>query len=474
MFAARTAVSGTQDSALVYNGSSIDSVNRSSYTFSAAAVGNSPGSGAIRTVVFLILARSASQYTGPSVSTFSLSSGNPSQLVHMPITTTNGEVGTTLAAFTCTNVIGTTVDITVTFTHTVLHCCVYCYSLYSNSAFTPVFSAHEKKYDYLNGFATSLSLGMGGLWDYGPAIAMVYGDLGNSQTNTISGELTQRFAGKPVENTGLLFLADTERTNSLSFTTTATAASQQQHMFGFLVCFSPSSPPTPATTVSLTYNWVNPDLRSIGLSNGWDGTSRLKIIVNGAVTVSALSITQSFPNGLEIVNNGNIYGYNHTPLVGTTGSTGGTALYTRVPVLMTNYGNIWAGGGSGGGGGGGDIYANIDIVGSGRATGGRSQGCQPGTTTVQSNQTGQPGGYAEIGEPNDPVWWGYVQGGQGGSGGAWGEVGGKGYEAYGEANGLYYYDDSPAGLNGGNAGYFLDGGAYMGWLALGSRKGRVL
>jgi hypothetical protein len=345
------------------------------------------------------------------------------------------------------------------------NCVIHVYSVYGS--YTALMTRNERTYDYLNGFPSSLALGIGGLWDYGPAIALAYGESATPSTNTISGQLTQRSVTKP-ESTGLLFVADTTKTNALSFTTTASSNGSHHHMGGFLIAFMPTSEPSTFDVV-ISADQVAPNLSGIALANGWDGTQRVKVTVNSSIVMSAVSLSSGFPNGLHIVNNGNIYGYNHEPLVGATGSAGGTALYTRVPLVITNNGNIYGGGGSGGGGGEGVIYGDYDVVGTGSATGGRSQGCQPGTTSVQTNLTGSPGGYVEMGWPNSEPWWGWAQGGSGGSGGAWGAVGSAGGTSSGSA--AAYYEG--AGANGGNSGFYLDGATYASWRAFGSFKGRV-
>ena len=465
MFAAGKSVAGTSELLLTYNGTAFDGVNGTAYTFSNVSLGAEGGD---RTVVVLIDVLSQSTSVA-SVTSVTVGGQAATALVSSSAGYDGSNVTQTGAAYVCALPTGTTGTVTVNLNIPVRYCLIYVYSLYGS--YTALMTRHEKQYDYINGYSSSLALSIGGLWDYGPAIAMAYGYNAYATTNTISGQLTQRAITKP-EMSAVVFLADTAKTNALSFTTTASSSSSHMHIGGFLIAFMPTGEPS-AFNATISTNQVAPNLATLATGQGWDGAQKLKVTINAGVTVAALSVTQSFPNGLHIVNNGNIYGYNHEPLVGTTGSAGGTALYTRSPVVITNNGNIYGGGGSGGGGGGGDIYGDYDYVVSGRATGGRSQGCQPGTTTVQNNLTGQPGAWVELGWPNTEPWWGWVQGGQGGSGGAWGEVGGKGFDAYGEALALYYYDDSPAGLNGGNSGFYLDGAAYASWRAFGSFKGRV-
>lgn len=215
-----------------------------------------------------------------------------------------------------------------------------------------------------------------------------------------------------------------------------------------------------------------PNLASLATAAGWNGSSRLRVTINAGVTVAALSITQTFPGGLEIVNGGTIAGYRGlggSSDSGAPGYDGGTALYVRVAVTITNNGVIRGGGGGGGAGGWAAVYGDQTYADAGGGAGGAGQGVgYPGTTSY-GWQTGDSGGYNELNEPNDPMWWGPAYGGTGGRGGEWGQSGWSGEDGWAEGASAY---TGPGGA-GGAAGRSVDGNAYITWVATGTRTGPI-
>ena len=123
-------------------------------------------------------------------------------------------------------------------------------------------------------------------------------------------------------------------------------------------------------TFAISSNTTNGNLASLATAAGWNGTSKVVATINAGVYVSSnstatpgLTISGSFPGGVELVNNGFIIGMGGaggnggTGGAGSTGSTGGTALSVSTAVSITNNGTIGGGGGGGGGGGRGWYFA---------------------------------------------------------------------------------------------------------------------
>lgn len=115
----------------------------------------------------------------------------------------------------------------------------------------------------------------------------------------------------------------------------------------------------PAVTSSL----ADVNLRTLLLSQGWNGTSAVVFTINSGVYIyatstgtAALTITGSWPGGLSIINNGAIIGcggqgasFSSIPTTHLPGSPGGDAISTSTNLTITNNGYICGGGGGGGG-----------------------------------------------------------------------------------------------------------------------------
>jgi hypothetical protein len=230
-------------------------------------------------------------------------------------------------------------------------------------------------------------------------------------------------------------------------------------------------------TFAIASSQVNANLRTLAVNAGWNGVSKVIATINSGVWVYAnttgaagLTINGSFPNGVELINNGAIAGMggnggNGAPGTGSgntgaAGAGGGTALSVGVAVSIRNNNTIAGGGGGGGGGGaistdqyspqyggGGGGGGQTGLANSGGGAGGYVAGAGGAGTTSG------PGGGGAGGNSNYN---------SGGSGGGWGAAGGSGVGA-----------DGPGG-GGGGGGASVTGSSLVTWLATGSRFGPVL
>lgn len=222
----------------------------------------------------------------------------------------------------------------------------------------------------------------------------------------------------------------------------------------------------------------NLNLRTQAVLAGWTGTSLVIATIPAGNTISststgasALTVDGSFPNGVQLVNNGTIVGAGGGGGQGalnggrnaTAGGGGGTGLTASVAVSVTNNGTI-AGGGGGGGGGGVQSYT----IGSGKSAttgysggggGGGGAGINAGGGGVGGNNgsagsaTAGGAGGASTGVSSTP----------GGAGGARGTAGSAG--TGGNIKG--------AG-GGGAAGNAVTGSSNITWIATGTRLGPVV
>jgi hypothetical protein len=193
------------------------------------------------------------------------------------------------------------------------------------------------------------------------------------------------------------------------------------------------------------------------ISNGWNGTKPLKVVVtiNSGVQVYASSTSSyaftisSIParSSITLINNGTIVGAggNGGSNSSNPGGDGGPALYTNYATTITNNGNIWGGGGGGGGGadgGDGSKYPAYVPGGGGGGGAGRVDGAgayyngSAGTLTAG-------GAYGHAGGTSG-------RGGTGGDPGSAGET----------TNG-----------SGGAAGFYVIGSSNITWEATGDRRG---
>jgi len=246
---------------------------------------------------------------------------------------------------------------------------------------------------------------------------------------------------------------------------------------------------------TISSNQTNANLRTLAINAGWNQSSKVVATISSGVYVSsnstgtpALTVSGSFPGGVELVNNGYIIGMGGNGGSGSmygcanasSGSSGGLALSVSTSISITNNNTI--GGGGGGGVGGGGRWASNDCcsfsAGGGGGGGGRSgaasnssggargyctfgdiksYGSDGGSGTVSSAGSGGGGGYIA----DQPL-----AGGAGGSGGSWGSSGGSGGTGYGGNISL------PAG-GGGGGGSAVSGNGYISWVATGARYGSI-
>jgi surface protein len=233
-------------------------------------------------------------------------------------------------------------------------------------------------------------------------------------------------------------------------------------------------------TKTISSNQTNFNLYNWAINNGWDGISEAAITVDSGVVISndgpsqpdgsgfyAFYIGGSWPNGLELINNGIISGHggqgggggsvNESTYGGTwtvsTGAGGGggwaALLVESSNVSIRNNGTIRGGGGGGGGGGGASTVLTIEFFARYFASGGGGGGGQSGLTNVSGGSKGSLS-YDTVITPSI---------GFGGNGGA-GTIGGRGQ---GGAGGNTSLAVAGSGGNGGNAGASgsTGGGTYL-------------
>lgn len=242
---------------------------------------------------------------------------------------------------------------------------------------------------------------------------------------------------------------------------------------------------------TISSNQTNADLRTLALAAGWDGVSQPVATIGSGIYISsnstgtpALTVTGSFPNGVQLINSGYIVGMGGAGGNGSTqtgpgfdGSAGGLALSVSTAVYINNLGTI--GGGGGGAGGGGAVQEASYGWGGGGGGGGQtgtsnSSGGAAGdtyaarsrTAAAGSSGTASAGGAGGIGgaAPNAAFC-----GGVGGTGGAWGSAGATGDTGNKPSGGAPIY---PGG-SGGAAGGAITGNSYISWIAFGTRSGSI-
>jgi len=236
---------------------------------------------------------------------------------------------------------------------------------------------------------------------------------------------------------------------------------------------------------TISSNQTNANLASLATAAGWNGSSKVVATIDIGIYVSsnstgtpALTVNGSFPNGVELINNGLIAGmggaggaggsYNGA---GGAGSSGGLALSVSVALTLRNNGLIGGGGGGGGGGGSGSgdygAYAGGGGGGGRSGASGDSAGGARGLSTNNNNlgTAGSPGtannpgagGGGAFGDPNVAGF-----GGTGGERGAAGATGGRSYQG-----------SASLGGPGGGGGGAISGNSNITYLATGTRLGSI-
>lgn len=229
---------------------------------------------------------------------------------------------------------------------------------------------------------------------------------------------------------------------------------------------------------SIASNQTNANLATLGTNAGWDGTSKLVATINSGIYLSgnatgtaALTVSGSFPGGVELINNGYIVGkganggsynvgYNSR---GGAGGTGGTAISVASAITITNNGIIAAGGGGGGAGASNTNSApkfGVIYVTGGGGGGGRS-------SLINSAGGNRSGGAGTINGPGGgggPDSSGGQSSGSGGGGGGWGAGGGGG-----TFNNYNYFPGA-----GGAGGAAVSGNSNVTWATTGTRYGGLV
>jgi hypothetical protein len=257
---------------------------------------------------------------------------------------------------------------------------------------------------------------------------------------------------------------------------------------------------------TITANQTNANLRTLAVNAGWNQLSKVVATINSGVYISsnvtgtpALTVNGSFPNGVQLVNNGFIVGrggnggqgggFNgSTPSGGSAGAGGGLALSVAVALTLNNAGTIAGGGGGGGGGqsnyfssssgntGSSSVSKGDQGQGGGGGGGGRSSliNSSGGTGgTAVNHSTSSPGQAGNAGTVNDPGIGsaggvnGSQIGGTGGSGGQWGASGATGGNASGS------FTSRHGSFAGGAGGAAISGNANISYIATGTRLGAI-
>jgi hypothetical protein len=247
-----------------------------------------------------------------------------------------------------------------------------------------------------------------------------------------------------------------------------------------------------AFTVST--NVTNANLATLATNAGWNGTSRVVCTINSGVYISsnatgtpALTVSGSFPSGVDLINNGFIIGMGGAGgagvswssgsfIGGSNGSAGGVALSVSSAISITNNGTIGGGGGGGGGGRGGLVADPTgDLV---QAGGGGGGGRSSAAANSAGGTRGDVGGFrfASAGVAGTvsvegagglgSTSGGGVRGGPGGAGGGWGATGVTGGNAVSMTS-------QRGPFTGGAGGGAVSGNSNVTWVVTGTRLGAL-
>jgi hypothetical protein len=225
-------------------------------------------------------------------------------------------------------------------------------------------------------------------------------------------------------------------------------------------------------TFNISSDQINVDLRTLAVNAGWNQTSRVEATITGGVFIysnstssAALTVSGSFPNGVQLINNGTIVGrggrggngQNNTNN-GAGGGAGGLALSVSTAISITNNGNV----AGGGGGGQGAAIVIFFQPGSGGAGGGGGAGGSEGGTGINGSTNGAGG---SLTSPGAGGTFAARPGGmpRGGTGGQWGSSGGA---ADPGISGITFGPTSA-----GAAGAATSGNAFITWIVTGNRYG---
>lgn len=242
---------------------------------------------------------------------------------------------------------------------------------------------------------------------------------------------------------------------------------------------------------TISTNQTNANLRTLAVNAGWNQSSKVIATISSGVNISsnntgipAMTVNGSFPNGVELANNGFIVGMGgkggngNGAAAPNVGSAGGTALSVSVGITINNAGTIAGGGGGGGGGRRNEItdqYIGVVPRNGGGGGGGRSSAAAnsaggsaaPQNTSPLDARAGSAGTYSAAGVGGQGDAPGYAAyGGTGGTGGNWGATGSTG----GVGNVGYPGVGPSVGGSGGNS---VSGNSNITWSATGTRIGGI-
>lgn len=216
--------------------------------------------------------------------------------------------------------------------------------------------------------------------------------------------------------------------------------------------------------VIISANVRSPNIAALATALGWNGSQLIQVTINSGVDVASLNISGIGANQLHVINYGRIGGVVNS----------GTGLYTRIPIRVTNNGTIFGGGGQGGYGGGAWVQYHGSSGGASGGGGGNGAGFNASGTlaliSAQSGGRGEDYQYQGAIFPGDTA--PAASGGSGGSGGSIGQSGFSG--GWGGVGGSASASETTPPGDGQPAGYYVDGNAYITWLATGTRLGRVI
>lgn len=137
---------------------------------------------------------------------------------------------------------------------------------------------------------------------------------------------------------------------------------------------------------------IDHGIRALAVAAGWDGAGQIVLTINSGIDVAALRVENIPHDVLHIV-------VNSSARMGGL-INGGTALYTRTRIQLTNGGTMFGGGGSGGGGGQAWVKYLFDdgIYWAFGGNGGRGAGfSESGAVTMLSQTGGDSGAYWRYG-----------------------------------------------------------------------------
>lgn len=244
--------------------------------------------------------------------------------------------------------------------------------------------------------------------------------------------------------------------------------------------------PSLSFSLTISTNQTNLNLGTYATSNGWDGSALLSVTVDSGVYLSsnttatpALTVSGSFPNGVELTNNGFIVGMggaggdgadSGVSNDGSPGGAGGLALSVSSAITIDNQGTIAGGGGGGGGGTRQNVTSGKSTLEYGGCGGGGGRSSQfnsaAGIGGDHNNGTGDSGTVGTVsaagsggtdGSPSNPSIYN-----DGGDGGGWGSAGIDGGES-----------DGYSGGTGGAAGAAVSGDSNITWTTTGTRLGAI-